>query len=77
MTSHTRVVVIGAGLGAHPEDRERDGCEPRSREPRSRERHSRDPHHRRATGEAEVRPGDVVVPLAVAAPGAFTHDGGS
>ncbi|MER5514287.1 hypothetical protein [Streptomyces sp. NPDC002763] len=72
MTSYTRVAVIGAGLETRPGGRGRDGCEPRSRE-----RHSRDPHHSHAPGEAEARPDEVGVPLAVAAPGAFTHDGGS
>jgi hypothetical protein len=67
MTSNTRVVVIGAGLEAHPEGQGRDVREPRSC----------GPHHSHATGEAEARPGHDAVPLAVAAPGAFTHDGGS
>ncbi|MEV6761546.1 hypothetical protein AB0N16_13035 [Streptomyces sp. NPDC051105] len=67
MTSHTRVAVIGAGLETHPDGRGRDVGAPRSR----------GPHHSHATGEAEARPGRDAVPLAVAAPGAFTHDGGS
>ncbi|MER5523364.1 hypothetical protein ABT075_01950 [Streptomyces sp. NPDC002677] len=67
MTSYTRVAVIGAGLGTRPEGRGREMCAPRSS----------GPHHGHAPGEAEARPGDIGVPLAVAAPGAFTHDGGS